>query len=52
MRTSWGKLVQYVGNNYGQEINNQFQNKINVVLINHVHTDDVLMRHSVREVII
>jgi hypothetical protein len=23
MRTSWGKLVKYVGTNYGQEINNE-----------------------------
>jgi hypothetical protein len=26
MRTSWEKLVQYVGTNYGKEINNKLQN--------------------------
>jgi hypothetical protein len=52
MRTSWEKLVQYVGTNYGQDINTEFQNKITVVIIEPVHTDDFLMRHSVREVTI
>jgi hypothetical protein len=52
MRTSWEKLVQYVGTNYGQDINNELQNNIIVVLIEPAHTDDVLMRHSVREVMI
>jgi hypothetical protein len=52
MRTSWENLVQYVGTNYGQDINNEFQNKVWVVLTEPVHTDDVLSRHSVREVMI
>jgi hypothetical protein len=52
MRTSLGKLVQYVVTNYGQGINNELQNKVWVVLTEHVHTDDVLARHSVREVMI
>jgi hypothetical protein len=52
MRTSWENIVQYVGTNYGQDINNELQNKITVVLVEPVHTDDVLMRHSVREVMI
>jgi hypothetical protein len=52
MRTSWEKLVQYVGANYGQDINNELQNKVWVVLTEPVHTDDVLARHSVREVMI
>jgi hypothetical protein len=30
MRTSWEKLAQYVGTNYGQDISNEFQNKITV----------------------
>jgi hypothetical protein len=50
--TSWEKLVQYVVTKYGQDINNELQNKITVVLIKPVHTDDVLMRHGVREVMI
>jgi hypothetical protein len=52
MRTSWEKLVHYVGTNYGQDINNELQNKITAVLVDPVHTDDVLMRHGVREVMI
>jgi hypothetical protein len=52
MRTSWEKLVQYVGTNYGQDIINELQNKVWVVLTEPVHTDDVLARHSVREVMI
>jgi hypothetical protein len=50
--TSWEKLVQYVGTNYGQDINNELQNKVWVVLTEPVHTDDVLARQSVREVMI
>jgi hypothetical protein len=52
MRTSWEKLLQYVGTNYGQDINNELKNKITVVLVEPVHMDDVLMRHGVREVMI
>jgi hypothetical protein len=48
MCTSWEKLVQYVGTNYGQYINNELQNKVWVVLTEPVHTDDVLARYSVR----
>jgi hypothetical protein len=50
MRTSWGKRVQYVGTNYGQDINNELQNKVWVVLTEPVHTDDVLARHNARGV--
>jgi hypothetical protein len=49
MRTSWEKLVQYVGTNYGQAISNELQNKTPVTLVELVHTDDVVMRHRVRE---
>jgi hypothetical protein len=52
MRTSWEKLVQYVGTNYRQDINNEFQNKVYTVLTEPVYTNDVLLRHSVREVMI
>jgi hypothetical protein len=44
--------VQYVDTNYGQDINNELQNKITVVLVDPLHTDDFLMIHSVREVMI
>jgi hypothetical protein len=39
MRTSWENIVQYVGTNYGQDINNKLQNKVWVVLTEPVHTD-------------
>jgi hypothetical protein len=52
MRTSWGKHLQYVGTNYGQDINNELQNKINVILVYPMYTDGVLMRHGVKEVMI
>jgi hypothetical protein len=49
MRTSWEK---YVGTNYGQYISNELQNKITVILVKPVHTDDVLLKHGLRETII
>jgi hypothetical protein len=47
-----GKACTVFGTNYGQDINNELQNKVWVVLTEPVHTDDVLARHSVREVMI
>jgi hypothetical protein len=52
MRTSWEKLAQYVGINYGQDISNELQNKITVILFEPVHTDGVLLKHSLRETMI
>jgi hypothetical protein len=52
MRTSWEKLAQYVGTNYGQDISNKLQNKITVILVEPVHTDDVLLKHILRETMI
>jgi hypothetical protein len=52
MRTSWEKLAQYVGTNYGQDISNKLQNKITVILVEPVHTDDVLLKHVLRETMI
>jgi hypothetical protein len=52
MCTSWEKLVQYVGTNYGQDIKNELHNKVWIVLNEPVHTYDVLEMHSVREVMI
>jgi hypothetical protein len=49
MRTSWEKLVQFVGTNYGQDISNELQNKIPVVLLEPVHTPEVLARHAICE---
>jgi hypothetical protein len=48
MRTSWEKLAQYVGTNYGQDISNELQNKITVILVEPVHTYDVLLKHILR----
>jgi hypothetical protein len=48
MRTSWEKLAQYVGTNYGKDISNELQKKITVILVEPVHTDDVLLKHSLR----
>jgi hypothetical protein len=50
--TSWGKLVQFVRTNYGQDIINELQKNSTVILVDHVHTDDVLARHGVIEVIV
>jgi hypothetical protein len=52
MRTSWEKLVQYVGTNYGQDIRNELQNKITVYIIEPVHYAEVLRKHVLREAII
>jgi hypothetical protein len=52
MRTSWEKLAQYVGTNYGQDISNELQNKINVILVEPVNTDYVIMKHILRETMI
>jgi hypothetical protein len=52
MLTSWETLAQYVGTNYGQDISNELQNKITVILVEPVHTDDVLLKHILRETMI
>jgi hypothetical protein len=49
MRTSWEKLVQYVGTNYGQDISNELHNKIYVDIIEPVHSAEVLRKHGLRE---
>ena len=52
MRTSWEKLVQYVGTNYGQDISNELQNKTTVTLPEPTHTQAVLARHATKELMI
>jgi hypothetical protein len=47
MQTSWEKLVQFVGTNYGQDISNELQNRIPVTLTKPVHTLEVLVRHAI-----
>jgi hypothetical protein len=49
MRTSWEKLVQYVGTNYGQDISNELQNKVTVTLAEPIHSTAVMTRHAARE---
>jgi hypothetical protein len=49
MQTSWEKLVQFMGTNYGQDIHNELQNKISVMLTKPVHTPEVLARHAIQE---
>jgi hypothetical protein len=49
MRTSWEKLVQFVGTNYGQDISNELQNKIPVIRSEPIHTLEVLARHAICE---
>jgi hypothetical protein len=46
MRTSWEKLVQFVGTNYGQDISNELQNKMTVTLPKPTHMDAVMQRHT------
>jgi hypothetical protein len=45
-------MAGYVGTNYGQDISNELQNKITVILVQPLHTDDVLLKHSMRETMI
>jgi hypothetical protein len=52
MRTSWEKLVQYVGTTYGQDISNELQNKLTVAIDEPVHTTEVITRHSARELMV
>ena len=46
-RSSWEKLVQYVGTNYGQDISNELQNKLTVNLVEPVHVPEVIERHII-----
>jgi hypothetical protein len=52
IRTSWEKLAQYVRTNYGQDISNELQNNITLILVKPVHTNDVLLKHSLIETMI
>lgn len=45
MRTSWEKVVECVGTNFGQDISNELENKTRVTLAQPVHTQAVLTRH-------
>jgi hypothetical protein len=52
MRTSWEKLVQYVGTKNGQDISYELQNRIYVDIIEPVHSAEVLRKHVLREAMI
>jgi hypothetical protein len=52
MRTSWEKLVQYVGTNYGQDISNELQNKTPVDIPEPTHSDEVMLWHMQREAMV
>ena len=41
-RSSWEKLVQYVGTHYGQDISNELQNKLTVNIVEPVHAPEVV----------
>ena len=46
MRTSWEKLVHYIGTNYGQDISNELQNKQTIMIVEPVHSNATLARHA------
>ena len=48
-RSSWGKILQYVGTDYGQDIRNELQNKITVNLFEPVHAPEVIARRAIWE---
>ena len=41
-RSSWEKLVQYVGTNYGQDIINELQNKLTFNLVEPVYAPELI----------
>jgi len=49
MRTSWEKLCQYVGTEFGQDIANELQNKSEVTLPEPEHSEAIVNRHNARE---
>jgi len=52
MRTSWDKLVQYVGTTYGQDISNELTNKVTVTIAEPTYSAAVLARHAAREAMV
>ena len=47
--SSWEKILQYVGMNYGQDISNELQNKLTVNLVEPVHAPEVIAQNIIRE---
>jgi len=52
MKTSWEKLVQHVGTNYGQDIANELQNKVTVTIPPPTYSAATLTRHQTRETLV
>ena len=52
MKTSWEKLVQYVGTTYGQDISNELQNKLTVTLAEPTYSAAIMTRHTAREAMV
>ena len=52
MRTSWEKLVQYVGTSYGHDISNDLQNKLAGVLPEPEYELSILMRHGAKDTMV
>ena len=52
MRTTWEKLVQNVGTNYGQVISNELNRKLKVNLIKPLHSTEVLVSHATHEALV
>ena len=52
MRTSWEKLVRYVGTSYGHDVSNELQNKIALVFTEPEYELAILMRHGTRETMV
>ena len=49
MRTSWEKLVQYMGTSYGHDISNELQNKVEVYLTEPKYDPVIPTSHGTRE---
>jgi len=52
MKTSWEKLVQYVGTTHGQDICNELQNKQTVTIAEPTHTAAIMTQHTTHEVMV
>ena len=47
MRTSWEKLVQYVGSTYGSDISNELKNKVTVTIPEPTYSAEIVGRNEV-----
>jgi hypothetical protein len=52
MNTSWEKLVQHVGTNYGQDISNELQNKVRLTIPEPTYSAAIMTKHAQREALI